>query len=90
MSPTPSTAAQRPAASGLAALTALGVAHALWALFQWTQLVAARTGGQSFCGFGDAGSQACAAVWDSAFASAVQAYTALRNEMRCNYQGGQA
>ena len=68
---------QQPAASGLAALAALGVAHALWALFQWTQLVAARTGGQSFCGFGDAGGQACTAVWDSGFASTVQTYTAL-------------
>jgi protein-disulfide isomerase len=68
---------QRPAASGLAALTALGIAHALWALFQWTQLVAARTGGKSFCGFQDAGSQACTAVWNSELASAVQAYTAV-------------
>ena len=68
---------QHPAASGLAALTALGVAHALWALFQWTQLVAARTGGRPFCGFGDTGGQACTAVWDSEFASAVQTYTAL-------------
>jgi serine/threonine-protein kinase len=74
---TESSIAQRPAAAGLAALTALGVAHALWTLFQWTQLVAARTGGQSFCGFGDAASQACTAVWDSELASTVQAYTAL-------------
>ena len=72
MQPASTAAEQRPAAAGLAALTALGGAHALWALFQWTQLVAARTGGESFCGFGDAGSQACTAVWDSALASALQ------------------
>ena len=66
---------QRPAASGLAALTALGIAHALWALFQWTQLVASRTGGSSFCGLGD--STTCAEVWDSPFATLVQDWTGV-------------
>jgi serine/threonine-protein kinase len=73
----PRATAQRPAAAGLAALAAIGVAHALWSLFQWTQLVAARTGGRSFCGFSGTDTEVCTAIWDSAFASAVQAYTAL-------------
>lgn len=55
----------------------VGVAgvHALWALFQWTQLVAARTGGSSFCGL--SGSTSCVDVWNSPFASAVQGLTGM-------------
>lgn len=65
-----------PTALRLAIAIALGVLHALWSLFQWTQLVAARTGGDSFCGLGDGG-QTCAAVWDSALASTVQGISGL-------------
>ncbi len=61
---------QRPTPLALAAIIGLGVVHALWALFQWTQLVAARTGGTSFCGLGE--STACAEIWDSPFATAIQ------------------
>jgi outer membrane biosynthesis protein TonB len=54
---------------------ALAAAHALWALFQWTQLILARRGGDHFCGLGEPGS--CAAVWDLPLASAVQGGTGL-------------
>jgi protein-disulfide isomerase len=67
----------RPTARGLALVISLGVAHALWALFQWTQLVAARTGGTPFCGLGDLDPASCAHVWDSAFASTVQEWTGV-------------
>jgi serine/threonine-protein kinase len=65
----------RPTARGLALAVALAGVHALWALFQWTQLVAARSGGPSFCSFGDSGS--CTEVWDSGFATAIQEWTGV-------------
>lgn len=65
----------RPTPGALAAIVALGLASALWTLFQWTQLIAARTGGSSFCGLGD--STACAEIWDSGFATGVQEWTGL-------------
>jgi serine/threonine-protein kinase len=65
----------RPSARGLALVVGVGFVHALWALFQWTQLVAARTGGSSFCGIGD--SSACTDIWDSAFASTIQGWTGV-------------
>ena len=77
MNEAPTSAKQRPSAPALAALTALGAAHALWTLFQWTQLVAARTGGQPSCGFGSGDAQACTAVWNSELASAVQSLSGL-------------
>ena len=66
-----------PSALGLAIAIAFGVLHALWSLFQWTQLVAARTGGDSFCGLGGDRSQTCTAVWDGALASTVQSISGL-------------
>jgi hypothetical protein len=65
----------RPTPRALAGVVALGFAHALWALFQWTQLVASRTGGSSFCGLGE--STTCAEVWDSPFATLVQDWTGV-------------
>lgn len=64
-----------PRPRSLALAVALAGAHALWALFQWTELVDARRGGDAYCAFG-AGGQ-CASVWDSAFAGAVQGWTGL-------------
>ena len=64
-----------PSPQSLAALVSLAGLSALWALFQWTELVVSRTGGESFCGFG--GSDRCAQLWDSSVASAVRAWTAL-------------
>jgi serine/threonine-protein kinase len=58
-----------------AALTALGVASALWSLFLWGELVLARAGGTPFCGFGSDAS--CSVVWDSPFASAVHRLSGL-------------
>ncbi len=65
--------APRPVA--LAAAVALAGLHGLWALFQWTELAVARAGGEPFCPLGDAG--ACAALWDSPIAIAVQTSTGL-------------
>jgi len=71
----PSAESPRPGAPALALAVALAAAHALWSLFQWTQLILARRGGDHFCGLGEAGS--CAAVWDLPLASAVQGGTGL-------------
>ncbi len=59
----------------MALVVAVAFVHALWALFQWTQLVAARTGGSSFCGLSE--STTCVEIWDSPFASAVQGWTGV-------------
>jgi len=59
----------------MALVVSLAGLHGLWALFQWTQLVAARTGGRPFCGISD--SSACVEIWDSSFASAVQGWTGV-------------
>jgi len=67
-----------PAHPGSFALTlaaVLAAAHALWSLFQWRQLVLARTGGDYFCSLGAADD--CAAVWDSALANAIGGATGL-------------
>jgi hypothetical protein len=54
---------------------ALAAAHALWSLFQWSQLILARRGGDHFCGLGEPGS--CATVWDLPLASLIQDGTGL-------------
>ena len=64
-----------PDARSCVKLAALGALSALWSLFLWTELVVARSGGSAFCGFG--GRFDCNAVWSSAFASAVHAWTGL-------------
>jgi len=71
----PSAESPRPGARALALAVALAAAHALWSLFQWTQLILARRGSDHFCGLGEPGS--CAAVWDLPLASAVQGGTGL-------------
>jgi serine/threonine-protein kinase len=65
----------RPTPKALASIITLAFAHGLWTLFQWTQLVAARTGGSSFCGIGE--STVCSELWDSGFATAIQEWTGL-------------
>lgn len=69
------TAVAGPAPHALAAAIALGALQSLWSLFQWMQLVLARRGLDSFCGFGEGGS--CADLWDSSFAHAVFDWTGL-------------
>jgi protein-disulfide isomerase len=64
-----------PSPRSLGALVSLAAVSALWALFQWTELVRARAGGGSFCPFGQGSS--CEQLWDSPAASAVQAWTGL-------------
>jgi protein-disulfide isomerase len=54
---------------------ALAAVHALWSLFQWSQLVLARRGGDHFCGLGEPGS--CATVWDLPIATAIQTWTGV-------------
>jgi protein-disulfide isomerase len=54
---------------------AVAAAHALWSLFQWSQLILARRGGDHFCGLGEPGS--CATVWDLPLASLIQDGTGL-------------
>ncbi len=56
-------------------LTALGALSALWALFLWAELVVARSGGGSFCGFG--GKFDCTALWNGALAASVHRLTGL-------------
>jgi serine/threonine-protein kinase len=64
-----------PTAASLTALCALGVLTALWSLFLWSELLLSRAGSKPFCPLGD--EAACAAVWDSAFASAVHRLSGL-------------
>ena len=59
----------------LAVLAVLGALAALWALFLWTELASARSGGTPFCGFADDGD--CGALWDAAFAGTVHRLTGL-------------
>lgn len=59
----------------LAALAGLGALASLWALFLWGELRLTRAGGEAFCGL--APGVDCAAVWDSAFATAVHRTTGL-------------
>lgn len=59
----------------LAKLVGLGALSALWSVVLWEELVLVRSGGSSFCGFGD--SFDCAAVWNGAFASTVHKLTGL-------------
>jgi len=58
----------------LGALAGLGALAALWALYLWSELVAARRGGTPFCAFGESD---CAALWDAGFASAIHRATGL-------------
>jgi len=53
----------------LAGAVVLGFVNALWALFQWAELLLARQGGTPFCSVDETFN--CSAVWDSAFAVAV-------------------
>jgi len=54
---------------------AIGALSALWALFLWSQLALARSGGTPFCA--TAAASDCTAVWDSEFASSVHEATRL-------------
>ena len=63
----------RPRVRTLHAAVALALVNALWALFQWNELLTARAGGDAFCAL--ASSDTCASVWDSSFATAVERWT---------------
>lgn len=57
----------------LALAVLLGFVNALWALFQWAELLLARQGGTPFCSVDETFN--CTQVWDSAFAVAVHNVT---------------
>lgn len=57
----------------LAIAVALGFANALWALFQWAELLLARQGAVPFCNVNETFN--CTAVWDSAFAATIHDVT---------------
>lgn len=65
----------KPSPLGLATLVCLAGMSALWALFQWMELLVARNGGDSFCAFG--AGLSCAQLWDSPIANAVHAWSGL-------------
>jgi len=64
-----------PSPASLSALVALGVLSALWSLLLWAELLVTRAGGAGFCAFGGTGD--CAAIWNSAFSSAIHAGSGL-------------
>lgn len=59
----------------LVILALLGTLSAFWALFLWTELVAARAGAEPFCAFDHSG--ACGQLWDAGFASTIHRLTGL-------------
>ncbi len=59
----------------LAVLAALASASALWAVFLWRELLAARAGETPFCGFGE--SADCGTLWSAAFASTLHDMTGV-------------
>lgn len=59
----------------LAAAVFFGFLNALWALFQWAELLLARQGGTPFCSVDETFN--CTQVWDSAFAVMVHNGTQL-------------
>jgi protein-disulfide isomerase/uncharacterized membrane protein len=59
----------------LAVAAGLGFTSALWALFQWAELLLARTGQSPFCSVNE--TLNCQAVWDSAFAVAIHNATQI-------------
>jgi len=73
----PSTTPSPPTANRglLGAAVAIGVANALWSLFQWAELLLARQGGTPFCSLN--ATFDCAQVWDSPFAVAVHDVTRI-------------
>jgi serine/threonine-protein kinase len=62
-------------ARALTALVILGAGAAMWAVFQWGELLVTRAGGSAFCAL-DATFD-CAKVWDSPLAGAVHHITRL-------------
>ncbi len=59
----------------LAVLAALASGSALWAVFLWRELLAARAGETPFCGFGD--SADCGTLWSADFASVIHSMTGV-------------
>ena len=59
----------------LTILAAIASASALWAVFLWRELLAARAGETPFCGFGE--SADCGDLWSAAFASTLHGMTGV-------------
>ncbi len=68
-------AAAGPSTASLVGVTAVGVVSALWALFQWAELVVVRAGGTAFCAVSER--LDCNAVWNAPFAKQVHRTTGL-------------
>lgn len=64
-----------PRRSRLAGAVFLGFVNALWALFQWAELLLARSGSTPFCAIDETFN--CNQVWDSAFASTIHNATLM-------------
>ncbi|RMG21264.1 MAG: hypothetical protein D6729_01085, partial [Deltaproteobacteria bacterium] len=64
-----------PSTRSLVAVTAIGIVSALWALFQWAELLVLRAGGTPFCAVSE--TLDCNAVWNSDFAGLVHRSTGL-------------
>ena len=73
MTPVTQAPADASANRSLALAVGLGFANALWALFQWAELLLARQGAAPFCNVNE--TLNCTAVWDSAAAVAVHDIT---------------
>jgi serine/threonine-protein kinase len=65
-----------PSVAHLGWLALVSAASAGWALFQWKQLILARSGQDYFCGVGEL-SGGCDVVWDSPLATLVQDVSGL-------------
>jgi len=71
----PQAAPYTPSGLTFAVLAGLGALAALWALFQWGQLLVVRAGGSTICSV--SATLDCKAVWSSPFASAIHSTTGL-------------
>lgn len=67
--------AKAPSPGSWATLVALGATASLGALFLWSELLLARSGGTPFCA--TSGNEGCAVLWDAPFALAVHRLTGV-------------
>ncbi len=71
----PDSPAAKRRARVLAVLATVASGSALWAVFLWRELLAARAGETPFCGFGE--SADCGNLWSAAFASTIHGATGV-------------
>ncbi len=73
--PSSDSPAEKRHARVLAVLATLASGSALWAVFLWRELLAARAGETPFCGFGE--SADCGTLWSAGFASTLHDMTGV-------------